>query len=433
MLLTDLHPRSTYNSLTVDLGKVVGRGYGKFWRSKERYLVVKGSRGSKKSTTISLRQIAHMMKYPQSNGLVVRRYEVLHRDSTFAQLQWAINRLQVSHLWESKLSPLRLIYIPTGQSILFRGLNNAESLTSITLPTGVLDWCWIEEVYQLENEDDFNKLDLSLRGQMPEGYWRQIVMSFNPWSSHSWLKKRFFDVTDDPLIAAFTTNYMCNEFLDTVDYQIFETMKERSPRRYQVEGLGDWGITDGLIFENWEVANFDYQAMLQELDFYGRPVYPTRFGLDFGFSVDPTAFLAVMCDLEKKIIYAYDEIYQHRMSNLAIFQAIKHKNYHKVKIVADSEDPRTINEIVELGLRNVVGARKGPDSVRAQIRKLQDWKIIVHPKCEHLAIELGNHCWAKNREGQQLAKPAEDGFHHLIDCLRYGTEDIGIEEFSFGR
>ena len=431
MMLQDLQPKNLTGAIKINLGDIVGKGYKSFWESKERYLVVKGSRGSKKSTTTSLRQITHMMKYPESNGLVVRRYEVLHRDSTFAQLQWAINRLKVSHLWEAKLSPLRLIYKSTGQQILFRGLDNAESLTSITLSSGVLDWCWIEEIYQVENEDDFNKLDLSLRGQMPDGYWRQIIMTFNPWSSHSWLKKRFFDIEDDPMVRSFTTNYMCNEFLDYADYKVFENMKERNPRRYQVEGLGDWGITDGLIFENWRVENFNYNALQSELAWNGTPIYPQRFGLDFGFSVDPTAFIAVLCDVPNKKLYVYDEIYSHRMSNLAIYQAIKHKNYHKVKIVADSEDPRTINELVELGLRGVVGARKGADSVRAQIRKLQDWEIIVHPRCEHFAIELGNHCWAKNREGLQLDKPAEDGFHHLIDAFRYATEDVGNETFSF--
>lgn len=416
---------------TVNLASVIGKGYKSFWNYKGRYLVCKGSRGSKKSTTAAMKLVTNIMRFPLAHGLVIRRYDITHRDSTYAQLLWAINRLQVSHLWKASLSPMQLTFIPTGQKIFFRGMDDPQSIASITTEFGTICFVWIEEAFQITNENDFDKLDLSIRGEVPDGYYKQFIMTFNPWDQKIWLKPRFFDVTDDPDVLAMTTNYMCNEFLGKDDIAIFERMKENSPRRYVVEGLGGWGISEGLIYTNWEVRNFDWRDKLQETNSRGDFVFVPRFGLDFGFSTDPTAFIALLVSAERKEIWVYDEMYKHRMSNAEIYKTLKYKEFHKARIVADSEDPRTINELWTLGLSRIVGAQKGPDSVRSGIQRLQDYKIYVHPCCENTEIELSNHCWAKDRTGKQLSVPAADGYHHLLDGLRYATEDVSTENFSF--
>lgn len=126
----------------ISLKKVVGKGYKEFWNYKGRYRVVKGGRGSKKSTTAALNIITRMMEYPLANTLVVRKVFKDHKDSTYTQLKWATNQLGVSHLWDFRLSPLEIIYKPTGQKILFRGLDNPMSITSITVEVGFLCWAW---------------------------------------------------------------------------------------------------------------------------------------------------------------------------------------------------------------------------------------------------------------------------------------------------
>ena len=153
--------------IKVRLKEIVGKGYGSFWRSNERYLVCKGGRASKKSCTAALKMIYSLMKHPMSNGLVVRRYDVDNRDSTFAQLRWAINRLGVDNLWRATYSPMKLIYIKTGQVILFRGLNDPQSIASATVEKGYLCFVWVEEAYQVMDETDFDRLDLSIRGDLP--------------------------------------------------------------------------------------------------------------------------------------------------------------------------------------------------------------------------------------------------------------------------
>lgn len=129
--------------MTQSLRELIGGGYGAFWRSKHRYRVVKGSRGSKKSKTTALWYILKMMEHQAANLLVVRRYERTLRDSCFADLQWAIDKLGFRKLWKVTVAPMELTYIPTGQKIMFRGLDDGQKITSITVRTGVLCWAWI--------------------------------------------------------------------------------------------------------------------------------------------------------------------------------------------------------------------------------------------------------------------------------------------------
>ena len=225
-------------SKKIRLPDLVGKGYKDFWNFKGRYRVCKGSRASKKSKTAALFFIYSMMKYPGANLLVIRKVYRTLKDSCFSDLKWAINRLGVQDYWSVKESPLEIIYIPTGQKILFRGLDDPLKVTSITVETGNLCWAWIEEAYEINKEQDFNMLDESIRGTVEEPLYKQITLTFNPWNERHWLKKRFFDVEDENIMAK-TTNYMCNEWLDDSDKKLFEDMKKNNPRRYQVAGLGN--------------------------------------------------------------------------------------------------------------------------------------------------------------------------------------------------
>lgn len=234
----------------VSLPEIIGKGYGAFWRYRGRYRVVKGSRASKKSKTTALNIIVRMMEYPQANYLVVRKVFATLRDSCFADLKWAAARLQVSHLWDFTLSPLQAVYRPTGQTVFFRGLDDPQKIASISCPVGYLCWVWIEEAYEIDKESDFQMLDEVIRGELPEGYYKQLTLTFNPWSASTWIKARFFDQTS-PDVLAMTTTYKCNEWLDEADRQMFEAMRINNPTRYKVAGLGDWGVDGGAVFEEF--------------------------------------------------------------------------------------------------------------------------------------------------------------------------------------
>ena len=141
------------NTINIYLPDIVGKGYKDYWHFKGRYRVCKGSRASKKSKTTALNFITRIIKYADANLLVVRKTYRTLKDSCYAELRWAIERLQVSHLFECKISPLEITYKPTGQKIYFRGLDDPLKITSITVEKGVLCWLWIEEAYEIGAED----------------------------------------------------------------------------------------------------------------------------------------------------------------------------------------------------------------------------------------------------------------------------------------
>lgn len=402
--------------IKIKLPQIVGKGYKSFWNFKGRYKVVKGSRASKKSKTTALWIIYNMMKYKNANTLVVRKVFRTLKDSCYSDLRWAINRFQVQDYWELKESPLEMTYKPTGQKILFRGFDDPLKITSISVSVGSLCWCWVEEAYELTNEKYFNMLDESIRGVVEEPLFKQIIITLNPWNEGHWIKARFFDRKAKNILAL-TTNYFCNEWLDETDKELFEDMKIRDPRRYQVAGLGNWGIVDGLVYENWQELEFDWREILNK-----RQKAKAVFGLDFGYTNDPAAFFCAILDQEQKEIYVFDEIYQKGMQNTAIYNNIEKLGFKKEIIVADSAEPKSIDHLKGLGLYRIKASKKGKDSINAGIQFIQDFKIFIHPRCVNFLTEISNYAWDKDKFGKAVNKPIDD-FNHLMDAMRYALED----------
>lgn len=405
----------------------------------------------KKAKTTALWYIVNMMKYKNANLLVVRKVYRTLKDSCFTELKWAINRLGVSRFWEAKESPLEITYKPTGQKIFFRGLDDALKITSIAAEKGSLCWCWIEEAYEITSEDDFNMLDESIRGRLNNDreneienrnvLFKQITLTFNPWNEQHWLKNRFFDWDRKPVqsgcikidrrdekagILAITTDYTCNEWLDENDKTLFSQMKQNNPRRYRVAGLGDWGISEGLVYEDWTEHVFDIDR-IRRLE-----SVKAVFGLDFGYTNDPTALFCGLADTSAKTLWVFDELYKKGMSNEEIAKNIIAMGYAKEKIVADAAEPKSIDRLYSLGLNHIRSAAKGKDSINSGIDLLQDYHIIIHPKCVNFITEISNYSWEKDSlSGKLLNRPC-DNQNHLMDAMRYAMEDCGKgNNFSF--
>ena len=270
-------------------------------------------------------------------------------------------------------------------------------------------------------------LDESIRGAIPPetGLFKQVTLTFNPWNEHHWLKKRFFDNPNDETLSM-TTNYLCNEWLDDADKKLFENMKEHNPRRYRVAGLGDWGIVEGLIYENWEEKVFDIDEIrsLQSVK--------SAFGLDFGYTNDPSALFCGLVDESIKTIWVFDEIYKKGMSNEVIAEEITKAGYSKERICADNAEPKSIDRLYDLGINRIQKSRKGKDSVDSGIDYIQDYHIIIHPKCVNFITEISNYTWNIDpKTGKRLNKPIGD-FNHLMDAMRYALEDFSRSNaFSF--
>ena len=400
----------------IRISETVGVGYDSFWNCKTRYRVLKGGKASKKSTTTALNFIYRLMRYKDSNLLVVRAVMNTHRDSTFAQLKWAQEKLKVSHLWRNTVSPMEMTYLPTGQKILFRGFDDVLKLASSTVPNGFLNFVWIEEAFEIAKEEDFDKLDLSVpRGGVGPGLFKQTTLTFNPWSDKHWLKKRFFD-TSDKNVTTYSTNYLINEFLDDTDRSVFLKMKRTNARKYDVAGLGNWGIAEGLVYENWEIG-------VPKIGKAEAHYYKNFFGLDYGYSNDPTAFVAAAISPKFKIIYIFDEFYKKRMLNSEIAAAIIKRGYAKERIRADSAEPKSNEELRRLGIKRIAPSQKGRDSILSGIAQISEYKIFVDPKCVNMISELSSYVYGTEISSTGYIMPI-DYNNHLCDALRYAFYDV---------
>jgi phage terminase large subunit len=255
-------------------------------------------------------------------------------------------------------------------------------------------------------------LDESIRGQVEGDLFKQVTLTFNPWNERHWIKARFFD-KEDPDTLAITTNYMCNEWLDKADFAVFERMKQHNPRRYNVAGLGNWGVIDGVVYERWKEETFSLKDLPQDAQ--------PAFGLDFGYTNDPTALFCGYISIEQKRLFVWDELYKKGLSNKAIYDEISKLGYTKERITADCAEPKSIDELKGLGIRRIEGAKKGKDSVNNGIQWIQDLEIIVHPRCVNFLLEIGLYSWKKDKFGKALNEPEDDN-NHLMDAMRYALE-----------
>lgn len=401
----------------LSLDDLVGQCYNDFWHDKHFYRVVKGSRGSKKSMTTALNFIYRIMRYHYANLLVVRRFSNTNHDSTYAVLKKAIHLMKVDRLFKCNEGRPEITYIPTGQRIIFRGLDDPLKITSVDVDTGILCWAWFEECYEIESEDKFDTVVESIRGTYDDpDFFKQITLTFNPWSDRHWLKRAFFDdKTRHQDVFARTTTFRINEWLDDKDRVRYLDLYRTNPRRARIVCDGDWGVAEGLIFENFDVKDFDWSKKIKQI---GTVVT----GLDFGFSHDPTTLPSSIYDEDKKELWVFDELYKTGLVSSEIVQEIKLRGLQKATITADSATPMAIEEIKRGGVRRIRPMKKGKDSIETGISFMQGLKIHIHPRCKHTIEEFNTYVYSKDKEGNWLNKPVDKN-NHIIDAIRYSLMD----------
>lgn len=402
------------------MSEVIGGGYNEFWHDRHFYRVVKGSRGSKKSMTTALNFVWRIMKYPWANLLVVRRYSNTNRDSTYTVLKWAVNRLRVSSLFKFNEGKPEITYLPTGQKILFRGLDDPLKITSITVPVGNLSWLWIEEAYEIENSDKFDTLVESIRGTYADpNFFKQVTITFNPWNERHWLKTAFFDEkTKRKDVFSSTTTFRVNEWLDEKDKQRYLDLYRTNPRRARIVCDGEWGVSEGLVFENFEVKEFDVNRKIKE-------VGQTYFGMDFGFTHDPTTLLSSIYDKGKHELWVFNELYRTGLVVEDIIKEVEQRNLLGAKITADSASPMIIEELRRKGMRRIRPMKKAKDSIQTGISFMQGLKIYLHPSCKHTIEEFNTYTYDQDKLGNWLNTPV-DANNHAIDAIRYSL----MEEYA---
>ena len=383
--------------------------------STKRYIVMKGSAGSGKSVDTAMHYILRMMNDKGRNLVCIRKSDITNRDSTYAELTGAIYRMfgsDADKLWKIKQSPLQLT-CANGNQIIFRGVNDEkqrEKLKSITFQKGKLTDVWIEEATEI-TQADFEIIDDRLRGELPDGQFYQIRMTFNPVNKNHWIKKVFFDIPD-PNVLCHHSTYLMNKFIDDAYRQRMERRKIVDPEGYRIYGEGDWGEIGGLILHNWEVKDISQNPA--DYDDFAN-------GQDFGFN---HANVILPVGIKDDEIYITKELYEfEKDTNELIAIAERLGIDRKKQMWCDSAEPDRIKMWQKAGFR-AKGVDKGGSagSVKAQIDWLKQRKIYVHPSCVNTIKELQQWKWKKDdRSGEYLDEPVpfQDD---AMAALRYSVE-----------
>lgn len=378
----------------------LNKAYKKAKFSKARYRILYGGAGSGKSHFVAQETILNMISDERFHYLAVRKTARSIRNSIFRLICDLISDYDLTSYFSINKTEMAVTCI-NGATLITSGLDDVEKLKSIAN----INRIWVEEASEI-TENDFNQLDLRLRGLSGLGY--QLTLTFNPISELHWLKRSFFDL-GRPGSFVMKTTYKDNEFLDNSYIKTLMELEKQDYQYYRIYALGDWGSLGNLIFTNWEKQEFDHSTF----DNYFN-------GLDWGFADDPTAFIRVHYDKKRKTIYVVNEFCK-RSEFVDEIAGELHDLIGRETITCDSSEPRSIADIKRHGIR-AIAAKKGPGSVEHGVKWLQSHKIIVHPQCIETIKELTAYKWREDKDGNVIPKPVDIN-NHLIDALRYALEN----------
>lgn len=380
--------------------------------SRYTHYWLKGGRGSTKSSFVSIEIILGMMRHPDANAVVLRKVGVNLKDSVYEQLQWAIQMLGVEEYWDSKLSPLELIYRPTGQRIIFRGGDRPKKIKSTKFRKGYARYIWYEEVDEFGGPEEIRMINQSL---MRGGEHFTVFYSYNPpQSQRNWVNAEVLVERPDRLVHHSTYLTVPRHWLGEQFFIEAEHLEATKPEKYRHEYLGEATGTGGEVFTNLTIRSISDEE-IRGFDRLHR-------GLDFGYAADPLHYTVNQYDKTRRRLYIFFEIHRLGMKNSIAVKAIQRENTRNQPVIADSAEPRTIAEFRELGL-NVFPAVKGPDSVEHGIKFLQDMEeIVIDPeRCPNTAREFLGYELERDSNGNFRSDyPNKD--NHSIDATRYSLE-----------
>lgn len=374
---------------------------------------IRGGRGSLKSSTVSLLVPQLLIANPNTHALVLRKVANTLRDSVFNQYMWAIAELGMAGLWYAKVSPMELIYRPTGQKIMFRGADDPMKIKSIKVPFGYIAITHFEEKDQFSGRAEIRTiLQSTMRGG--DKFWN--FESYNPpISRDNWANVDSAEDKPNRLCHISTyldapKSWLGEEFINEAEY-----LKHTDERAYQHEYLGLPVGTGGNVFEKLELR----EITDDEVKRFDR-IYQ---GIDFGWYPDPFCFVRIYYDVARETLYLIDEHYVNKTSNEDNAAWIRERHYNDFPITCDSAEPKSIADLRASGLdaRNAI---KGPGSVEYGMKWLQRRKIVIDKRRTPNAYkEIVGYEYERNKDGE-IISGYPDKNNHAIDAIRYGMEPV---------
>lgn len=337
--------------------------------------------------------------------LVLRKVGATVRDSVFADVQATLSYFGILNMCKINMSAFR-IELPNGAEFIFKGMDNPEKIKSIK---GISDVV-MEEASEF-TLDDYTQLTLRLRDKAHKQ--KQIYLMFNPVSKANWVYNAFF-VKKPKNTVVYQTTYKDNRFLDAVTRENIEELANRNEAYYKIYALGEFATLDKLVFPKYTKALLNKDDLRQITSY---------FGLDYGFINDPSAFMHVKIDDDRKRLYVVEEFVRKGLTNDKIAESITALGYAKEQIRADSAEKKSNQELRNLGISRVIDVKKGAGSVMQGIQYLLQYDWIVDERCVKTIEELENYTWKKDKATNEYINEPVDSYNHCLDAIRYAIQD----------
>ena len=337
--------------------------------------------------------------------LVLRKVGATVRDSVFADVQSTLSYFGILNMCKINMSAFR-IELPNGAEFIFKGMDNPEKIKSIK---GISDVV-MEEASEF-TLDDYTQLTLRLRDKAHKQ--KQIYLMFNPVSKANWVYNAFF-VKKPKNTVVYQTTYKDNRFLDALTRENIEELANRNEAYYKIYALGEFATLDKLVFPKYTKVLLNKDDLRQ---------IPSYFGLDYGFINDPSAFMHVKIDDDRKRLYVVEEYVKKGLTNDKIAESITAFGYAKEPIRADSAEKKSNQELRNLGIGRVIDVKKGAGSVMQGIQYLLQYEWIVDERCVKTIEELENYTWKKDKATNEYINEPVDSYNHCLDAIRYAIQD----------
>ena len=337
--------------------------------------------------------------------LVLRKVGATVRDSVFADVQATLSYFGILNMCKINMSAFR-IELPNGAEFIFKGMDNPEKIKSIK---GISDVV-MEEASEF-TLDDYTQLTLRLRDKAHKQ--KQIYLMFNPVSKANWVYNAFF-VKKPKNTVVYQTTYKDNRFLDALTKENIEELANRNEAYYKIYALGEFATLDKLVFPKYTKALLNKDDLRQITSY---------FGLDYGFINDPSAFMHVKIDDDRKRLYVVEEYVKKGLTNDKIVESITTLGYAKEQIRADSAEKKSNQELRNLGISRVIDVKKGAGSVMQGIQYLLQYEWIVDERCVKTIEELENYTWKKDKATNEYINEPVDSYNHCLDAIRYAIQD----------
>lgn len=375
----------------------------------EHYIILLlGSASSGKSYFSFQRAIIRCIQ-DKRKYLILRKYSTDVRRSCFEDVKSILNKWQLAAKVKINVSTMQITF-PNGSEMLFSGCDDVEKLKSIPNVTDAI----FEEASEF-SPYDFDQIKIRLRGKGK--LKNQIVLQTNPISKVNWIYKRFFmEGNQEQNSVVDRSTYKDNPHTNQETIDSLESYKTTNPAYYTVYALGEFGSLSQLVYTNWKIKNLNIEELRQNKSLI------LCVGLDWGFSFDETAIIEILADNENKKLYVINEFYQKGMINSEIANQLEKMGLAKATIIADSAEPKSIEELKREGIRRIKPCMKGKGSIKAGIAKVKEYEIFVAPWCLETINELQNYSYKKDRATGEYIDEPEDAFNHLMDAMRYSIQ-----------